>query len=131
MNDRGIIASYLLSPLTKITNPENITQFRLVKASSSNRVKDLLMKITLPITLHDTLLTIRDTGKVFELKGDLLKLITNKHYNVDHASLADKILKYDFAKEMHCDVRGIGNKCTRDRTLINLLKSPAIMASGI
>ena len=30
MNDRGIIASYLLSPLAKIFNPENITQFKLI-----------------------------------------------------------------------------------------------------
>ena len=40
MNDRGIIASYLMSPLSKITNPENSSQFKLVKESSSNRVND-------------------------------------------------------------------------------------------
>ena len=28
MNDRGILASYLMSPLSKITNPENTSQFR-------------------------------------------------------------------------------------------------------
>ena len=38
---------------------------------------------------------------------------------------------YDFAKEMHFDERRVCNKSTRDRTLINLLNSPAIMASGI
>ena len=38
---------------------------------------------------------------------------------------------YDFAKEMHFDERYIGNKSTRDRTLIKLLKSPTIMASGV
>ena len=38
---------------------------------------------------------------------------------------------YDFAKEMHFDVKKTGNKSTRDRTLIKLLKSPAIMASGV
>ena len=37
-NDRGIIATYLMSPLSKITNPENTSQFNLVKDSSSNRV---------------------------------------------------------------------------------------------
>ena len=68
MNDRGIISSYLLSPLAKITNPENTTQFELVKDSSSNRVNDLLIHNTIPITLHDNLLTFRDTNKVFELK---------------------------------------------------------------
>ena len=34
MNDRGIIASYLLSPLSKIINPENNTQFELAKDST-------------------------------------------------------------------------------------------------
>ena len=38
---------------------------------------------------------------------------------------------YDFAKEMHFDERRVGNKSTRDRTLIYLLNSPAIMASGV
>ena len=77
------------------------------------------------------MLTFRDTGKEFELKGDLLKMITNKNYNVDLASLQDKKLMYDFAKEMKFDLKTPGNKSTRDRTLIKVLKSPAIMASGV
>ena len=44
-----------MSPPSKITNPENNSQFKLVKASNSNRVKDLLIKNTIPITLHDNL----------------------------------------------------------------------------
>ena len=131
MNDRGIISSYFLSPLAKITNPDNSSQFKLVKDHNSNRVNDLLIKNTIPITLYNNLLTFRDTGKEFELKGDLLKMITNNNYNVDHASLADKKLLYDFAKEMHFDLKAVGKKSTRGRTLIKLLKSPAIMASGV
>ena len=131
MNDRGILATYLMSPLSKITNPENTTQFKLIKDSTSNRVNDLKINNSIPITLYNNLLTFRDTNKQFELKGDLLKMITNKNYNVNHASLSDKKLMYDFAKEMHFDERRVGNKSTQDRTLINLLNSPAIMASGI
>ena len=41
MNDRGMLASYLMTPLSKTTNPENTTQFKLVKDSNSNRVNDL------------------------------------------------------------------------------------------
>ena len=67
-NDRGKIASYLLSPLSKITNPENNTQFKLIKGYSSNRVNDLLIKFTIPTTLCNILLTFRDKGKEFELK---------------------------------------------------------------
>ena len=131
MNDRGILASYLMSPLSKITNPENTTQFKLIKDSSSIRVNDLKINNSIPITLHNNLLTFRDTNKQFVLKGDLLKMITNKNYNVDLASLSDKKLMYDFAKEMHFDERRVGNKSTRDRKLIKLLNSPAIMASGV
>ena len=133
MNDRGILASYLLSPLSKITNPENSTQFNLVKYPNSNRVNDLLLKNKIPITLYDNMLTFRDTGKEFELTGDLLEMITNSKYNFDLASLQDKKLMYDFAKEMNFDTKALGNKSTRDRTLIKLLKSPDLMvsASGI
>ena len=80
MNDKGIIASYLLSPLAEIFNPENTTQFKLVKDSNSNRVNDLLINKKIPIILYNNILTFRDTGKEFELKGDLLKMITNKNY---------------------------------------------------
>ena len=131
MNDRGILASYLMSPLSKITSPENSSQFELVKDSSSNRINDLKTQNSMPITSHDILLTFRDTGKVFELKGDLLKMITNSNYNVNHASLSDKKLMYNFAKEMYFDLKAVGNKSTRNRTLIKLLKSPAITASGV
>ena len=87
MNDRGITASYLLSSLSKITNRENSSQFKLVKDSTSNRVNDLLIHNTIPITLYNNLLTFRDSIKQFELKGDLLEMITNKNYNVDNKTL--------------------------------------------
>ena len=131
MNDRGILATYLMSPLSKITNPENTSQFKLVKDSSSNRVNDLLMKNKIPITLYGNMLTFRDTNKQFELKGDLLEMITNSKFNVDLASLSDEKLMYDFAKEMHFDQNAPGNKSTRDRKLIKLLKSSAVMASVV
>ena len=117
-----------MSPLSKITNLENSSQCKLVKDSSSKRVTDLEIHNSKPITLHDNLLTFRDTNKVFELKRDLLEMITNKNYNVDLASLSDKKILYDFAKEMNFDLKDPGNKYTRDRTLIKLRKSPAIMA---
>ena len=130
MNDRGILATYLMSLLSRITNPDNASQFRLVKDSSSNRVNDLKINKTIPITLYGNLLTFRDTNKQLELKGDLLEMITNSKFNVDLASLADKKLMYDFAKEMHFDPKTSGNKSTRDRKLIKLLNSPGLIASA-
>ena len=79
MNDKAMIAPYLMSPSSRITNPENNSQFKLVKHSSSKRVNDLFKKNTIPISLHDILLTFCDTGKVFEIKGELLEMITNKN----------------------------------------------------
>ena len=64
------------------------------------------------------------------MKGDLLEMITNSRYNVDLASLTDKKLMYDFAKEMNFDMKAQGNKSKRDRTLIKLLKSPGLMVSA-
>ena len=130
MNDRGILATYLMSPLSRITNPDNASQFRLVKDPSSNRVNDLKINKTIPITLYGNMLTFRDTNKQFELKGDLLERITNSKFNVDLASLSDKKLMYDFAKEMHFDPKASGNESTRDRKLIKLLNSPGLMVSS-
>ena len=130
MNDRGILATYLMSPLSRITNPENTSQFKLVKDPSSNRVNDLKINKTIPITLYGNMLTFRDTNKQFELKGDLLEMITNSKFNVDLASLSDKKLMYDFAKEMHFDLNAPGNKSTRDRKLIKLLNSPGLLVSA-
>ena len=130
MNDRGTLATYLMSPLSRITNPENSSQFKLVKDPSSNRVNDLKINKTIPITLYGNMLTFRDTNKQFELKGDLLEMVTNSKFNIDLASLTDKKLMYDFAKEMHFDAKAQGNKSTRDRTLIKLLKTPGLMVSA-
>ena len=63
LNDRGLLASYLLSPLPKITNPENTRQFKLVRDSNSKRVNDLVIHNIIPITLYNNLLTFRDTCK--------------------------------------------------------------------
>ena len=79
------------------------------------------------------MLNFRDTNEQFELKVDLLKMITNKNYNVDIDSLSDKKLMIDFAKEINLDTKVQGNKSTRNRTLIKLIKSPGLMfsASGV
>ena len=129
-NDTGILATYLMSPLSKITNPENTNRIELVKDSDSNRVIDLKINNTIPITLHDNLLTFRDSNKQFELKGDLLKTIPIKNYNVDLARLSEKKLMYDFAKELNFETKAKSNKSTRDRSLIKLLKSPGLMVSA-
>ena len=129
MNDRGMLAYYLMSPLSKNTNPENSIQLKLLKDPTSVIVNELLIKNTIPITIYNNLLLFCDTGKEFELKRDLLEMIANKNNNVDLAKLSDKKLMYDFAKEMIFDLKSKGKKSTRDKTLIKLLKSPGLIVS--
>ena len=71
MNDGGILASYLMSPLSKITNPENTSQFKLVKDPSSNRVNDLKIHNSIPFNLYGNILTFRDTRKVWTNRRSL------------------------------------------------------------
>ena len=89
MKERGKTTSKLLPPLSKIKNAEHTSQYKLVKDLNSNKLNDLLINKTIPVTLCDNL-TIRDTDKKFELEGDLLIIITNKNYNVDLANLSDQ-----------------------------------------
>ena len=130
LNGRGIIASYLMSFLSNITDAEKTSQIKLVNYSNSDRVIDLLVQNTIPVTVYDNLLTFRDTVKMFDLKGDLSKMITNKNYNVNLDSLLDENLWYDSANETYVDIKAVGIKSTRDRILIKLLKSPIIMVSA-
>ena len=88
LHDRGIVASYLLSPSSKITHPEHTSQFKLVKDPQSNRVNDLLINKIIPITLYNNSLRFRDSDKKFELEY-LSKMITNRNYNVDNVDLAN------------------------------------------
>ena len=75
---RCINSIYLTSLLFKITNHEQASPFKLVKCPDSNRVKDLSIKEQYEL-FYDILLTFRDTGKKFDVDGDLLKLKTNKN----------------------------------------------------
>ena len=66
LTDRGILASYFLYPLSEITNPGHSSQFKLVRDASSDRVNDLLINKTIPVTLFNNLLKFCDKNKEFE-----------------------------------------------------------------
>ena len=99
MKDKGILPSFFLSPLSKITNPENNSQFKLVIDFDSIRVNDLSTSKTKPVTPYNNLLTFRDTDKKFEVEGEILKFMKTEKYNVDLAKLSDKKLMSEFEKE--------------------------------
>ena len=94
-------------------------------------MKDFLINDGIPVTLFSNMLTFRDSNKFFKLAGDLLETITNYDFNVSHSNPKDQKLIYEFAKEMNFNIKQKGRKRDRDRTLIKLLKAPAIIASGI
>ena len=77
------------------------------------------------------MLTFRVGNKSFEKDGDLLETITIYVFNVSHANPQDQKMIYEFGKEMKFDIKQKGRKSKRDKSMINLLKTPAIMASGI
>ena len=62
------------------------------------------------------MLTFLDTDKKFEIKGNLLKMMTNRNNNIDNANLSDKKLKFEFAKGRYFDEKASGNKSNRDKS---------------
>ena len=131
MNDKGMITSYLASSLVNLFKPKNKSQFRLKKDLNSTKMNDFLINKGIPVTLVSNLLIFRDSNKSFKLEGDLLETITNYDFNVDHSNQQDRKLIYEFAKEMNFNIREKGNKSNRDKSIIRLLKSPAVMAAGV
>ena len=131
MDDKGMITSFLASSLVNLFKPENKSQFRLKKDLNSTKMNDFLINKGIPVTLVSNLLIFRDSNKSFKLEGDLLEIITNYDFNVDHSNQQDRKLIYEFAKEMNFNIKEKGNKSDRDKSIIRLLKSPAIMASGV
>ena len=131
MNEKGLIAPYLTSSLVNLFKPENKSQFRLRKDTNSTKMNDFLIHGGIPVTLFSNMITFRDSNKSFRLEGDLLKLITNYKFNADHSSPQDRKLIYEFAKEMNYDTKSTGRPSTRHTSIIKILESPAIMASGV
>ena len=84
-----------------------------------------------PVTQYRILLTFRDTKKSSMVHGDLLKTITIYNFNVGHSNPQDQKLTYEFVKKMKIKIKQKGRKSNGDESLIILLKSPAIMVSGI
>ena len=131
MNDEGMIAPYLASSLVNLCKPENKSQFRLRKDPNSTKMNDFLRHGNIPVTLFSNMITFRDSNKTFRLEVDILKLITNYKFNADHSSPQDRKLIYEFAKEMNYDTKSTGRPSTRHASIIKILESPAIMASGV
>ena len=94
-------------------------------------MKDFLINGGIPVTIYDNMLTSRDSNRSFILDIDLLETMTNYNFNVSNSNPQDRTLIYEFGKEMNFDFRQQGRKSDSDKTMIKLLKAPAIMVSGV
>ena len=94
-------------------------------------MNDFLINDGIPVSLFSNMILFRDSNKSFTLDGDLLETSTKYDFNADHSNQQDRKLIYEFVKELKFDIKQKGRKSDRDRSIIRLLKSPAIMASGI
>ena len=131
MDEKGMIAPYLAFSLVNLFKPENKSQFRLRKDPNSIKINDFLIHRGIPVTLFSNMITFRDSNKSFKLEGDLLKLITNYKFNADHSSPQDKKLISEFAREMNYDTKSVCRPSVRHNSIVKILDSPAIMASGV
>ena len=131
MNDKGLIAPTLASSLVNLFKPENKIHFRSKKDLISTKMNDFLINGGIPVTLVSNMSIFRDRNKSFKLDGDLLETMTNYDFNVDHSNQQDRKLIYELAKEMNFNNKQKGNKSERDKSIIRLLRSPRIMASGV
>ena len=91
MNNRDVIVSYQVSPLIILVKFENRSCFKPVRVPVFNQVGDLMINKTILVTLSDNLLNFYDSSKKFKLKKDLLKMITNYHFNFDNSNVIHRI----------------------------------------
>ena len=131
MNEKGVITPYLTTSLANVLSLENKSQFRLRKDPNSTKMNDFLIHRGIPVTLFSNMLIFRDSNKSSKLEGDLLKVITDYKFNADHSSPQDKKLIYEFSKEMNYDTKSVGRPSVRHNSIVKILNSPAIMASGV
>ena len=131
VNDKGMIAPYLASPLVEVFIFDNKSQFRFRRDPDSTKMNDFLIHGKIPVTIFSNMINFRDSNKTFKQEGDLLKVITNHKFNVDHSNQRDRKIIYEFPKEMNYDTKSSGRPTVRHNSMIRLLDQPAIMASGI
>ena len=94
-------------------------------------MNDFLLKTSVPVILCSNMLTFTHTNKSFTLYADLLKTLTKYNINVTHSNTQDHKLIYEFGKELKFHIIQKWRKSNRDVSLMKVLKTPAVLASGI
>ena len=131
MNDKGLIVPYLASSLVNLFELENKSKFSLKKEPNSTKMNNFSINEGVPVTLFSNMIIFRDSNKSFELNGDLSETMKNYDFNVSLSNPKNPKQTYEFGKEYKFNNKQKGRKNKRDISMIQLLKSPAIMASGV
>ena len=77
------------------------------------------------------MVTFRDSIISLNLEGGLLETLAIFDFIVDPSNPQDRKTVFEFGKEMKFNSRQKERKITRDKTLLSLLKPPAIMAGSL
>ena len=126
-----MIAPYLASSLVNRFKPENESQYKLIKDANSIRRNKFWINTSIPVTLYGNMVTFRDSNESSKREEDLLKTKTNYKFNVTDYNQLDKKLIYEFRKDMKFDAKQKERKIPSEISLMSMLESPAILASGI
>ena len=127
MKHKSMIAPYLAYSLVNLFKTENKSQFKKIKHLNSTEMNDCLINTSVQVNVYSNMLTFRH----LLLERDLLRLMTNYIFSVDHSNPHNRKVNHEFGEELKIDIKQVGRPNTRDVSLIKLFESPAIMDSGI
>ena len=128
MKRKGVIHSSLIRPIAKLIVPTNESKFRLYNDPDSGNQNNYIMKRE-KTTLYGVKIVFECRGKVFTLRGDVLKMTTD--YKLKTKDSPDPKLIIKFMDEKRFDIHARG-KSLRDRNLgKNYFNKRALLASGI
>ena len=101
MNRYGVIHPRLIRSIAKLLVSTNKNQLRLYDDLDSDNWKDYVMNGE-KVTTYDDELVFKNSGKVFTLSGDVLKMTTDYRFNTTESP--DPNLITDIMDEMHFDI---------------------------
>ena len=127
-NKNGIFHSTLTRPITKHSLQTNRSQIRLDDDPDSNNSSDYVLNGE-KVAIYDDKLVFKKNGKIFTLRGYVLKMITEYKFNTTESPDAKLII--DITDEMHFVTNSRG-KSFRGRILTNnYFEKGAVLASGL
>ena len=117
MSKNGVVHPSLMRAIAKPLVSSNKSQFWLYDVPDSNNWNHFEMKGE-KLTIYDNKVIFENSGKIFTLRGDVLKMVAD--YNFDTTNSPDAKLINDLMVEMHVAKHSRG-KSLRDRNLKKIL----------